>query len=150
VSSVYFWDQDDGFAGVVLIKKCRLSLSTSAFDLPVTNADHRSKTLAVSQQVKSDGTWDSIHVFEATEKGRSTHYKLTSTVILQLSAKDEALGAMNLSGSLTRQAQQEMAVVDDPTQVANVGKMVEEMELKMRNLLRKSLAPRASTCANFC
>jgi len=44
---------------------------------------------------------------------------------------------MNLSGSLTRQAQQEMAVVDDSTQVANVGKMVEEMELKMRNLLRK-------------
>jgi len=93
--------------------------------------------IAVSQQSKTNGAWDSIHVFEATEKGRSTLYKLTSTVILQLSAENEALGSMNLSGNLTRQAQQDMPVTDDTTQVSNIGKMVEDMELKMRNLLRK-------------
>lgn len=78
---------------------------------------------AVTQQAKSEGTWDSIHVFEATENGRSTHYKLTSTVILQLSAANEALGTMNLSGNLTRQTQQDIPVVDDSTQVANIGKV---------------------------
>lgn len=31
MSSVYLWDTDDGFAGVVLIKKCKLSLSLQRF-----------------------------------------------------------------------------------------------------------------------
>jgi hypothetical protein len=30
------------------------------------------------------GSWDSIHVFEASERGRQAHYKLTSTIMLQL------------------------------------------------------------------
>lgn len=30
------------------------------------------------------GAWDSIHVFEANERGRTAHYKLTSTVMLHL------------------------------------------------------------------
>lgn len=30
------------------------------------------------------GSWDSIHVFETVERGRQAHYKLTSTVMLQL------------------------------------------------------------------
>lgn len=30
------------------------------------------------------GSWDSIHVFETAERGRQAHYKLTSTVMLQL------------------------------------------------------------------
>lgn len=74
------------------------------------------------------GTWDSIHVFETAERGRQAHYKLTSTVMLQLvtkrSSEAENVGAekkseskedaktsdgwkregeVNLSGSMTRQ-----------------------------------------------
>ena len=30
------------------------------------------------------GSWDSIHVFESAERGRQAHYKLTSTIMLQL------------------------------------------------------------------
>lgn len=30
------------------------------------------------------GSWDSIHVFETAERGRQAHYKLTSTIMLQL------------------------------------------------------------------
>ena len=29
-------------------------------------------------------SWDSIHVFEVSERGRQAHYKLTSTVMLQI------------------------------------------------------------------
>ena len=43
---------------------------------------------------------------------------------------------MDLSGNMTRQIEQDMAVLDDAGHIVNVGKLVEDMELKMRNLLR--------------
>jgi capping protein beta len=66
------------------------------------------------------GSWDSIHVFETAERGRQAHYKLTSTVMLQLitrrgeegeaegnsNPREEGWnreGEVNLSGSMTRQ-----------------------------------------------
>ena len=67
------------------------------------------------------GAWDSIHVFEAAERGRQAHYKLTSTIMLSMvhrgtgpnaqnkdKDKDEKLdakreGETTLSGSMTRQ-----------------------------------------------
>ncbi|KZF25956.1 F-actin capping protein beta subunit [Xylona heveae TC161] len=113
VSSVYFWDLDDGFAGVVLLKK------------------------AASPGGKSQGVWDSIHVFEAVDRARTAHYKLTSTVILNLSTDTEGLGGMDLSGNMTRQVEQDHPVENDASHIANVGKMVEDMELKMRNLLQE-------------
>lgn len=111
VSSVYFWDLDDGFAGVVLLKK-------------------------TTGKGSSEGGWDSIHVFEAIDRPRMSHYKLTSTVILHLSTGNDALGDMDLGGNMTRQIEQDMPVHDDASHIVNVGKLVEDMELKMRNLLR--------------
>jgi len=113
VSSVYFWNLDDGFAGVVLIKK------------------------AASPSMRSEGVWDSIHVFEAVDRARVCHYKLTSTVILHLSTTSDSLGNMDLSGNMTRQIEQDMPVEDDTSHIANIGRMVEDMELKMRNLLQE-------------
>lgn len=81
--------------------------------------------------------WDSIHVFEATDRARTCHYKLTSTVILHLSTGNQALGDMDLSGNMTRQLEETMAVDGDMSHVANVGRLVEDMEFKMRNLLRE-------------
>jgi capping protein beta len=67
------------------------------------------------------GSWDSIHVFEAAERGRQAHYKLTSTIMLHLLTRKETegedkehgekkgveglkrQGAVSLSGSMTRQ-----------------------------------------------
>ena len=65
-----------------------------------------------------------------------SHYKLTSTVILHLSTSNEALGDMDLSGNMTRQIEQDMPVPNDASHIVNIGKLVEDMELKMRNLLR--------------
>ena len=72
---------------------------------------------------EQEGSWDSIHVFETAERGRQAHYKLTSTVMLQLLTRkgtdnDELgksytdskgpegwkrEGEVSLSGSMTRQ-----------------------------------------------
>ncbi|KAL3961803.1 hypothetical protein ACCO45_003326 [Purpureocillium lilacinum] len=100
---VYFWNLDDGFAGVVLLKK------------------------TATPGGSSEGVWDSIHVFEAIERGRTTHYKLTST---------GSIGDMDLSGNMTRQVEQDLPVDSDESHIANVGRLVEDMELKMRNLLQ--------------
>ncbi|KAM0755075.1 F-actin capping protein beta subunit [Meredithblackwellia eburnea MCA 4105] len=126
VSSVYLWDLDDGFAGVVLLKK-----------------DNNTS--------QATSSWDSVHVFEVTERQRTAHYKLTSTVMLYMvhspsssstttttTKKDEVA----LGGSMTRQDELDGPL--DPqaqggnaqSHVANVGRFVESMEIKMRNLLQ--------------
>lgn len=92
---------------------------------------------AVSPSSASSGSWDSIHVFDAQDRARTAHYKLTSTVILSLGTDSEALGGLDLSGNMVRQVEADMAVEDDTSHVANIGKMVEDMELKMRNLLQE-------------
>lgn len=50
---------------------------------------------------------------------------------------DESLGEMDLSGNMTRQVEQDLPVEDDSSHIANIGKLVEDMELKMRNLLQE-------------
>lgn len=57
-------------------------------------------------------------------------------MILRLSTSNETLGEMDLSGNMTRQVEQDMPVTNDTSHIVNVGKLVEDMELKMRNLLR--------------
>ncbi|CAF9918745.1 MAG: F-actin-capping protein subunit beta [Gomphillus americanus] len=113
ISSVYFWDLDDGFAGVVLLKK------------------------TTPKNQGESGVWDSIHVFEAVEQGRSAHYKLTSTVILHLRTGGDKLGSLDLGGNMTRQVEQDMPVDDDGSHIVNIGRLVEDMELKMRNMLQE-------------
>merc|ERR1711997_82068 len=115
VSSVYLWDLDAGFAGVILIKK----------------AGDGSK--------KIKGCWDSIHVVEVQEKssGRSAHYKLTSTSMLWLQTNKPRSGTMNLGGSLTRQVEQDCPVSEASPHIANIGRLVEDMENKIRNTLNE-------------
>lgn len=115
VSSVYLWELDHGFAGVILIKKVGDG----------------------SKKIK--GCWDSIHVVEVQEKsrGQNATYKLTSTVMLWLETNKDASGLMKLGGSLTRQHEQDFTVGDSTPHIANIGHMVEEMENKMRNTLNE-------------
>jgi capping protein beta len=92
---------------------------------------------AVASGPKGSGTWDSIHVFEAIDGARTCHYKLTSTVILNMVSGGDDLGEMDLSGNMTRQVESDMNVDNaERDHIANIGKLVEDMELKMRNLLR--------------
>jgi len=111
VSSVYFWDNEHGFAGVILIKKA---------------GDGSNK--------KIKGCWDSIHVIEVQERNMKAHYKLTSTVMLWLQTNKTSSGMMNLGGSLMRQKEADGSL-NDSTHIANVGRMVEEMENQIRHSL---------------
>lgn len=115
ISSVYIWDQDDGFAGVALFKKG-------------------------SEETSSSGSsgWDSIHVFEVESTGRkSAVYKVTSTVILDVNSKVQSLGSLELSGNLTRQTEQSLPVEDSGSHIANIGTMIEDIESKLRNVLNE-------------
>ncbi|KAG6867910.1 hypothetical protein C0993_009608 [Termitomyces sp. T159_Od127] len=139
VSSVYLWDLDDGsFAGVVLLKK----------------------GMTPTTPYEPSGSWDSIHVFETAERGRQAHYKLTSTIMLQLVTRKGTDGAadaekseikrdlkgiegwkrdgeISLSGSMTRQTDQDLPIQDSSSHITNTGKMIEDMEIKMRNVLQE-------------
>jgi len=116
VSSVYLWDLETGFAGVILIKK--------------------TQDIARGGQPMK-GTWDSIHVVEVTEQKNSTaNYQLTSTVMLSIETENEKTGSVSLAGSLTRQTVKEATPVDrNNTHIANIGRMVEDMEINLRGLL---------------
>ncbi|PWN94308.1 F-actin capping protein beta subunit [Acaromyces ingoldii] len=125
LSSVYLWELDgSGFAGVVLFKK-ELDGGGSG---PGTS-----------------GCWDSLHVFEVSERGggRSASYNLTSTVMLSLGRKEAGsgtsgeLGTLDLAGSLTRQTNGDHSVADAQSHIANMGRMVEDMEAKIRNSLQE-------------
>jgi len=137
VSSVYLWDlEDGGFAGVVLLKK----------------------TMTPGTPQEPSGSWDSIHVFEVAERGRQAHYKLTSTIMLQLVTRRNSEGdgtevdkkgekrgtegwkrdgEVSLSGSMTRQTEGDWPIHDASSHITNTGKMIEDMEIKMRNLLQE-------------
>lgn len=105
--------------------------------MPYVHQSNANLPPAVSPNSSTSGSWDSIHVFDASDRARTAHYKLTSTVILSLGTSTDALGGLDLSGNMVRQVEADMAVEDDSSHVANIGKMVEDMELKMRNLLQE-------------
>lgn len=123
VSSAYLWALDEGFAGVVLFKK----------------------TSSAGTSGGGKGGWDSIHVLEVSESAtkRSAHYKLTSTVILDMGLQTSSLAGLELAGNLTRQTQQDLPLGGlrdadvEQGHVANIGRMVEDMETRMRNLLQE-------------
>lgn len=88
ISSVYTWELgnnlEDGFCTVILIKN-----------------------VVTSQKGVDQGIWDSSNFVTATfsrEGGElKVELKLTTTVMLQMSAVHLHCGALNLSGSLTKQ-----------------------------------------------
>jgi len=127
VSSVYCWDLDKAsnpggiFAACILMKKTQ---------------DQSKK----GQPMK--GTWDSIHVV-AVSAGNI--YKLTSTVMLSIETENAATGTVNLSGSLTRQVEKSpqsggsSQAIENYSNghVINIGKMVEDIEINLRNTLEQ-------------
>ena len=113
VSSVYLFDLDvgTGFAGAFLIKKM------------VSDGD----------KFVNKGSWDSIHIVEVQEQGSKATYKLTTTVMLDMGIDNADVGNTNLAGSLTRQSEVTKSVSDTDTHIVNMGRLIEDMEIDMRN-----------------
>merc|ERR1712048_1261081 len=89
VSSVFMWDLDvnaGSFAACFCIQKD----SQGAKDLKGFK-----------------GNWSSVHVFEVNNGGKEDtfNYKLTSTVLVSMPMNVKGLGDIDLSGSVTKQAQ---------------------------------------------
>ncbi|XP_077224279.1 subunits of heterodimeric actin filament capping protein Capz superfamily [Tasmannia lanceolata] len=117
ISSVYMWEDDnEGLVACFLIKK------------------DGSKTGQGRRGCLQEGAWDAIHVIEvgAEEEGVA-HYCLTSTVMLSLTTSDKSSGTFNLSGSIRRQMNVDLSVAEG--HLCNMGRMIEEMESKLRNSL---------------
>ncbi|KAI6183690.1 F-actin-capping protein subunit beta [Aphelenchoides bicaudatus] len=110
LSSVYFWDHEQGFNAAILIKKQAEGLSVK-------------------------GCWDSIHILECKTQNKSAKYKLTSTIILWLQTDNDKVGEMSVGGSLTRPLERDAAVNEQQTHLSNIGSLVEDNENKMRSFL---------------
>jgi len=84
------------------------------------------------------GWWDSIHVFEVTPDKKNTfNYKLTTTVMVSMALKDDKVGLVDLSGSMTKQDERRQTVEEKEgqTHIMNLGVMIEDMELRIRNAI---------------
>jgi len=84
------------------------------------------------------GWWDSIHVFEVNEDKKGIfNYKLTTTVMVSMIMSDKGtLGDVDLSGSMTKQDERRLPMDDGQnTHISNLGTMLEDMELKIRNAI---------------
>lgn len=128
VSSVYCWDLDGtSFAACILIKKTQ---------------DQGKK----GQPMK--GTWDSIHVIEVDDRKGQAAYTLTSTVMLSLETRNEGTGKVHLAGSLTRRAEQDLPVNASTPHIVNIGRMVEDMEIKLRQTLETIYFGKTKEVAN--
>ncbi|KAE8684534.1 putative F-actin-capping protein subunit beta [Hibiscus syriacus] len=116
ISSVYMWEDDhECFVACFLVKK------------------DGSKTGQGRRGYLEEGTWDAIHVIEVGPEEEMTRYCLTSTVMLSLTTDDVSSGTFSLSGSIRRQMNMNLPVADG--HLSNMGKMIEEMEGKLRNSL---------------
>ncbi|XWS15330.1 hypothetical protein CRYUN_Cryun35bG0086600 [Craigia yunnanensis] len=117
ISSVYMWENDnDGFVVCFLIKK------------------DGSKNGQGRRGYLEEGAWDAIHVIEVGPEEEGTmRYCLTSTVMLSLTTDDESSGIFSLSGSIRRQMNMNLSAADG--HLCNMGKVIEEMEGKLRNSL---------------
>ena len=62
-------------------------------------------------------------MLECIERSRSSHYKLTSTVILHMANSGEGLGVMDLSGNMTRQVEADMPTEGEDSHITNLGKV---------------------------
>jgi capping protein beta len=82
------------------------------------------------------GWWDSIHVFEVTaDKDGYFMYKLTTTVMISMVLTDDKVGNVDLSGLRTQQDSKRLKVDADSPHIANMGKMLEDIELRIRNAI---------------
>jgi capping protein beta len=88
-------------------------------------------------QGKGSGAWDSIHVIEVIDRARTSHYRMTSTVMLHLGSSSESLGNIDLGGNLVLQKEFDLPVENDNSHIINLGRMIEDTESSHRSLLNE-------------
>lgn len=80
------------------------------------------------------GFWDSTHVFDCKMVSPGKYkYQLTSAVMVSMQMADDSIGSVDLSGNMSRQQEKTITHKPGDTHVSLIGRMLEEMELTMRN-----------------
>jgi capping protein beta len=104
------------------------------------------KTVVESKKEVEKGIWDSINFvnvqFVSEGNRLKAVYKLTTTIILQMSFKHPVCGLVDLSGSITRQNEETFEIKsgnhnDHQFHIEKIGKMVEELESTLRNQIEE-------------
>lgn len=82
------------------------------------------------------GWWDSTHVFGVSKDKDDTYlYKLTTTVMISMVITDDKVGSVDLSGLRTQQQTSKHKVDKASPHITHMGKMLEDMELRIRNAI---------------
>ena len=79
------------------------------------------------QNVVEEGRWDAVHVARATGEGIG-RYELTSTVYVEVGGAGSRIG-----GFLHHKLERECRAKGDRCHVANVGGMIEDVEIELRS-----------------
>ncbi|EPT24616.1 F-actin-capping protein subunit beta, putative [Toxoplasma gondii ME49] len=130
VSSVYLWSlpSEDGFAGAFLVRH--------ALDGGVSGDGPR-------------GCWESVHVVEVTQSTSNVHYRLTSTVMVDVDPPENAEANFYAGAMLTRTSEQSQKVTDlltgpeVPPHIGVIGPMIEAMEDRMRTAIERNYFAKA-------
>jgi len=83
----------------------------------------------------TSGGWDGIHVFEVSDGGLASgtaRYKLTSTIIVSMGTETAEAGEVQMSGSTTKQVENDMPFDESVTHIVNMGTLLEAMETALR------------------
>jgi capping protein beta len=160
-SNSYFPPQDDGFVPSAQLRKMEMEANdifdtyrklyfetgvSSVYFFTTDKDEKDSKNFGACFLIHKDvdgnkreletGWWDSIHVFECNETKKGTYeYKLTTTVMVSMGMKNSLVGEVDLSGSMTQQETKALPFNDQNPHISNMGRMLEDMELKVRNAI---------------
>jgi capping protein beta len=158
-SNTYFPAQDDGFVPSAALRKMEVEAndlfdtyrklyfeggvsSVYFFNTDKDEKDSKSfgacflihKGVEGGKKELESGVWNSIHVFDVSENKKGFYeYKLTTTVMVSMQVKNAQLGDVDLSGSMTQAESKVLPMNDAQPHIANLGKLLEDMELKIRN-----------------
>jgi capping protein beta len=119
LSSVCLWDEgitEGGFAGCFLIRN--------------TTKD------SVNGKDDSVAKWSSIHILEALHTEEKWMYAITSTIFISITHPEGTI-----SGSLTKQHKR-VCNSSKERHIANVGKLIEDVEHEMRSQLEGVYIPK--------
>lgn len=125
ISSVYCWELgeaiEEGFAVAVMIKN-----------------------LVNLEKAVDSGVWESSNVVNVSFSKEGDQitalYKLTSTVVLQMSFVHNVCGKVALSGTVAKQVQEShvsKAFLNEDFHIQNIGNMIEDCENNLRNSIEE-------------
>lgn len=109
----------------------------------------------IMKEVQADsmtGQWNSIHVIEATRQSETKfNYKLISTALVDINVENPELGKINLSGSISEQ-REKAGNIDQGEEIqmhiGNMGPMIEERELALRNAIEGTYFGKTNSVQN--